>query len=123
MNPNDVTERVIAQARELQRKVGEAASQTAEQMKPLIQQSLATAGELQKTLSEHAQKSASINQEYANRALGHLSELMKLGAEAMRANADQARQMTQAMVDQARKTYETTNTAAGKPSSGTDADR
>jgi methyl-accepting chemotaxis protein len=111
MNPNDLTERLVAQARELQNKVAEAANQSAEQMKPFIERSMRTAGELQKTLAEHAQRSAALNQEYANRALGHLSELMKIGSEAMRANADQARAMTQSMVEQAQKTYESTNNA------------
>ena len=112
MNPNDVAERVMAQARELQSTVAKATTQAAEQMKPLIQQSLDTAGQLQKTLAEHASRSASLNQEYANKALGHISELMKIGSEAMRANAYQARQMTQAMMDHARKTTENATSAA-----------
>ena len=113
MNPSDLTERIMSQARELQNKVSQAASQSAEQMKPFIEQSMNTAGELQKTLAEHASKSATLNQEYTNRALGHLSELMKLGSEAMRANAEQARLMAQDMVDHARRAYES-STAASK---------
>ncbi|MGH7714614.1 MAG: hypothetical protein ACREML_01335 [Vulcanimicrobiaceae bacterium] len=114
MNPSDLTERIMAQARDLQNKMSQAATQSAEQMKPLIEQSMNTAGELQKTLAEHASKSAAINQEYANRALGHLSELMKVGSEAMRANADQARAMAKDMVEQARRTYESTSAASGR---------
>jgi hypothetical protein len=106
VNPSDLTERLMAQARELQNKVAQAAGQSAEQMRPFIEQSMNAAGELQKTLSEHASKSASLNQEYTNRALGHLSELMKIGSEAMRANAEQARSMAQDMVDHARRAYE-----------------
>jgi len=113
VNPSDLTERIMSQARELQNKVSQAASQSAEQMKPFIEQSMNTAGELQKTLAEHASKSATLNQEYTNRALGHLSELMKLGSEAMRANAEQARLMAQDMVDHARRAYES-STAASK---------
>ena len=119
MNPSDLTERLVTQARELQNKVSEAASQSAEQMKPFIERSMSTAGELQKTLAEHAQRSAALNQEYANRALGHLSELMKIGSEAMRANADQARTMAKSMVEQAQKTYESTNNAARTTPRGT----
>ncbi|HTX03236.1 MAG TPA: hypothetical protein VMD07_06110 [Candidatus Acidoferrales bacterium] len=106
MNPSDLTERIMSQARELQNRVSQAANQSAEQMKPYIEQSMNAAGELQKTLAEHASKSAALNQEYTNRAMGHLSELMKLGSEAMRANAEQARQMAHDMVDQARRAYE-----------------
>jgi len=112
MNPSDLTERIMSQARELQNRVSQAANQSAEQMKPYIEQSMNAAGELQKTLAEHASKSAALNQEYTNRAMGHLSELMKLGSEAMRANAEQARQMAQDMVSHARGAYE----AAGKES-------
>jgi polyhydroxyalkanoate synthesis regulator protein len=112
MNPTDLSERIMEQARELQAKAVQAAAQSAEQMKPYIEQSMKTAGELQKTLAEHAAKTASLNQEYANKALGHLSELLKIGSEALRANADQARTMAQTMVDQARKAYETTSSAA-----------
>ena len=116
MNPSDLTERLMAQARELQNKMAEAASKNAEQMRPYLQQSMATAGEMQRTLTEHAQKSAAINKEYADKALGHLSELMRIGAEAMRANADQARSMAQAMADHARHAYETTSAASGESS-------
>ena len=119
MNPSDLTERLVTQARELQNKVSEAAGQSAEQMKPFIERSMSTAGELQKTLAEHAQRSAALNQEYANRALGHLAELMKIGSEAMRANADQARTMAKSMVEQAQKTYESTNNAARTTPRGT----
>lgn len=113
MNPNDVADRILSQARELQNTVTKAVSQSTEQMKPLIQQSLNAAQALQQTLSEHAKESASLNQEYANKALGHISELMKIGAEALRANAEQARNMTQAMMDQARKTTEDARNATG----------
>lgn len=112
MNPSDLTERIMAQARDLQNKVSQAASQSAEQMKPFIEQSMSTAGELQKTLAEHASKTAAINQEYTNRALGHVSELMKIGSEAMRANAEQARKMAQDMLDQARHAYESASAAS-----------
>jgi hypothetical protein len=111
MNPNDLSDRILSQARELQNTVTKAVSQSSEQMKPLIQQSLNHAQALQKTLSEHAKESAALNQEYANKALGHISELMKIGAEALRANAEQARTMTQAMMDHARKTTEDAKSA------------
>jgi len=112
MNPSDLTERLMTQARELQNKVSQAAAQSADQMRPYIEQSMATATQLQRTLAEHASKSAELNKEYADKALGHLSELMRLGSEAMRANAEQTRKMAQAMVDEARRAYDTTSTAA-----------
>lgn len=116
MNPSELTERLMAQARELQSKMTEAASKNAEQVRPYLEQSMATASAMQKTLTEHAQKSAALNKDYADKALGHLSELMRLGAEALRANAEQARTMTQAMADHARRAYETTSAASGESS-------
>ena len=111
MNPNDMSERIMAQARDLQNAVSQAASQTAEQMKPLIAKSMENAQVLQQTLAEHAKQSASINQEYANRALGHISELMKIGAEALKANAEQTRQMVQTMMSASQKTVDSATTA------------
>jgi methyl-accepting chemotaxis protein len=112
MNPSDLTERLMAQARDLQSKVTQAATQSAEQMRPYIEQSMTTAAQLQKTLQEHATKSAELNKDYADRALGHLSELMRIGSEAMRANADQTRKMAQSMIDEAQRAYDTTNAAS-----------
>src|ERR1700730_11378968 len=114
MNPNEISDRVLEQARKLQKTMADAAAQTSEQMKPMIEQSLKNAQELQKTLSEQAAKSASLNQEYANKALGHLSELMKLGADALKANAEQTRTLAQTMMDTTRKTVESATTAASK---------
>ncbi|MGH7661041.1 MAG: hypothetical protein ACRENA_09045 [Vulcanimicrobiaceae bacterium] len=112
MNPSDLTERLMEQARDLQNKVSQAASQSAEQMRPYIEQSMTTAAALQKTLSEHATKSAELNKDYADRALGHLSELLRIGSEAMRANAEQTRRMAQSMVDEAQRAYDTTSAAS-----------
>jgi DNA anti-recombination protein RmuC len=112
MNPSDLTDRLMAQARELQAKVSQAATQSAEQMRPYIEQSMTTAAQLQKTLQEHAARSAELNKEYADRALGHVSELLRIGSEAMRANAEQTRKMAQAMVDEAQRAYETTDAAS-----------
>lgn len=113
MNQNEIAERVLAQARQLQKTVADAVNQSAEQMKPLLRESMNNAQELQKTLSEHAAQATSQGQDQANRALGHLSEFMKIGADAMRANAEQARAMTQTLVDHTRKTVESAMNAAG----------
>jgi hypothetical protein len=58
MDFNDAMERALAQAREIQRQVGEATTNAAEQMKPHLEQSLESARELQKTLAKHAENSS-----------------------------------------------------------------
>ena len=115
MNQNEIADRVLAQARQLQKSVSDAMNQSAEQMKPLLRESLDNAQDLHKTLSEHAAAATAQTQEQTNRALGHLSEFMKIGADAMRANAEQARSMSQTLMDQTRKTVESAMNAAGGP--------
>lgn len=113
MNQNDIAERALAQARELQNTVSKAVNQSAEQMKPLIQESLNNAQALQKTLSEHAAVASAQAQEQTNKALGHLSEFLKIGSDALKASAEQTRQMAQTMMDQSKKTMESTAAASG----------
>lgn len=113
MNQNDIAERALAQARELQNTVSKAVNQSAEQMKPLIKQSLDNAQALQKTLSEHATVASAQAQEQTKNALGHLSEFMKIGSDALKASAEQTRQMAQTMMDQSKKTMESTTAATG----------
>ena len=115
MNPNEIADRVLAQARALQKTVADAVNQSADQMKPLLKESLDNAQELHKTLTEHAAAATAQTQEQANRALGHVSELMKIGADVMRANAEQARGMTKTMLEQTQKTVESAMRAAGGP--------
>lgn len=103
MNTNDVIERALASARELQRAMGDAASKSAEQMKPVIEQQLKTAQELQATLGKHVQESGAIAHEQSKRALGYLQEFIRIGSEAAKSSAAQARDYAAQMAEQSRK--------------------
>ncbi|MBV8151764.1 MAG: hypothetical protein JO036_11395 [Candidatus Eremiobacteraeota bacterium] len=114
MSSNEIIDRALTQARNLQKTIGDAVNQTTEQMKPLIQQSLSQAQDLQKTLNEHTVKASGTAQEAATKALGHLAEFMRLGSEALRASSDQTRQMAERMAEQSRKTAADAAQSMGK---------
>ena len=114
MDTNQMIDRALTQARNLQKTIGDAVNQTAEQMKPLIQQSLNQAQDLQKTLNDHTVQASGTAQEAATKALGHLAEFMRLGSEALRSGSEQTRQMAQRMAEQSRKTAENAAQAMGK---------
>ena len=103
MNSNEMIERALSSARELQRTMGDAASKTADQMKPLIEQSVKNAQDLQAAIADHAQKSGAIAQEHSKVAMGHLQEFIRIGSEAARASAEQARGYATQMAEQSRK--------------------
>lgn len=111
---NELIERALRQAREMQKNIGDAVNKQREAMTPLIAESLKNAQELQNTLSKHAQESAGITQEQTQRALGHLQKFMRIGADAMRASADQMRTQVQQMMDQSKEAAESTAEAVGK---------
>jgi hypothetical protein len=106
MNSNDMIERALTSARELQRAMGDAASKNAEQMKPLIEQGLKNAQDLQATLAKHAQESGALAQEQSKVAMGHLQEVIRIGSEAAKATAAQARDYATQMAEQSRKAAE-----------------
>lgn len=116
MNSNEMIERALSSARELQRAMGDAATKNAEQMKPLIEQSLKNAAELQATLTKHAQESGSIAQEQSKRAMGYLQEFIRIGTEAAKASAAQTREYATQMAEQSRKAAESVAAAMGKKS-------
>lgn len=103
MNTNDVIERALASARQLQRAMGDAASRSAEQMKPVIEQQLKTAQELQVTLGKHVQETSTIAQDQSKKAMGHLQEFIRIGTEAAKSSAAQARDYATQMAEQSRK--------------------
>lgn len=116
MSFNDALERALAQAREVQRQISEAASGAAEQAKPHIQKSLDDAKELQATLSKHAEESGDLAAKQAQTTLGHLSDFIRLGTEALRESAEQTRATTAKLVEQSRKVVEAA--AAGATGKG-----
>ena len=111
---NDFVDKALKQAREMQKNIGEAVNKHSESMEPLLKESMKNAQELQSTLTKHAQESATITQEQTQRALGHLQNFMRLGADAMRAQGEQARAQMQQMMDQSKKAAESTAEAVGK---------
>ena len=110
---NDAVKRALEQAREMQKKIGDAVNRQHEEMKPLIEQSVKNAQDLQVTLSKHAQDSSALTQEQTQRALGHLQNFMRIGADAMKASAEQARSHVQQMMDQSKAAAESTAEAVG----------
>jgi uncharacterized protein with von Willebrand factor type A (vWA) domain len=106
MNSNEMVERALASARELQRAMGDALSKNVEQMKPVIEQALKNAQALQTTLTKHAQDAGVLNQEQAKQALGHLQEFVRIGSEAAKASVAQARDYASQMAEQSRKAAE-----------------
>jgi DNA anti-recombination protein RmuC len=114
MNFNDAMERALAQAREIQRQVGEATANAAEQLKPHLEQSLETARELQQTLAKHAEESSEIAAKQTRTTLGALSEFMKMGNDAMRESAEQSRATAMKMVEESRKLVESVAATVGK---------
>jgi len=111
---NELIEKALKQAREMQKNIGEAVNKQREAMTPLVEESLKNAQELQKTLNKHAQESASITSEQTQRAMGHLQKFMRIGADAMRSSADQMRSQVKEMMDQSQAAAKSTAEAVGK---------
>ncbi len=116
MNNNEIIDKALKNAREMQRSIGDAAAKQRENMAPLIEQSMKNAQELQATLSKHAQETTALSQEQTQRALGHLQNFMRIGAQAMHATAEQARAQVEQMMEQSKKAAESTAQAVGKDS-------
>ena len=114
MNFNDVMEKALAQAREMQRQAGAAVNESAEAMKPHIEKSLADARTLQQTLSRHATDSGGMAAEQTQSAIGHLNDFIRLGSEAMRESAEQTRQTAQKMAEQSRMVIESMSAAMNR---------
>lgn len=114
MNVNETLDRMLAQAREIQRTTAEAATKTAENMQPLLKESVKNAQELQTTLSKHAVESSALASQQTQKALGHLGEFVKFGSEAMRQSAEQARTTAAKMVEQSREVVESMRAAKEK---------
>jgi uncharacterized protein YukE len=114
MNPNDLVDRALTQARELQKTVAAAVNDTTDKLHPILQESMRNAADLQQTLAEHATQTTAVAQEQTNRAMGHLAEFMKIGADALRSSGDHMREASMRMMDQTRKTIEHATSAMGK---------
>jgi len=109
---NEIMEKALAHAREMQRSMNEAMNKSAEQMKPFLSESLKNARELQSTLSKHATESSAIASQQAQTAIGHLNEFIKMGSDAMRESAEQTRATAEKMMEHSRKAVEAANAAA-----------
>ncbi|MBC5809967.1 MAG: hypothetical protein GIW95_03805 [Candidatus Eremiobacteraeota bacterium] len=108
MDWNETLEKTLAQARDLQRQMNEAANKAAEDMKPHLERSLKQAQDLQATLSKHATESSAMASQQSQVAMGHLNEFIRVGNQAMRESAEQTRATAQKMTDQAQKVVDAT---------------
>jgi hypothetical protein len=111
MNFNERLEKALAQAREMQRTVGEAMLKANDQLQPMIAESVKQAAELQSTLAKHAAESGAIAQQQTKVAMEHVGEYIKVGSDALRQSAAQARESAQQMAEQSRKVMEATTAA------------
>jgi phage-related minor tail protein len=118
MDFNERLEKALASARDLQRTVGEALSKANDQFQPLLQESVRHAQDLHSTLSKHAVESGAIAQQQTQVAMGHVNDYIKVGSEALRQSADQARDAAQKMAEQAKKVVDSTTAAMSKPPDG-----
>ena len=114
MNFNDLLDRALTQAREMQRQAGEAAAQAAEQMKPHIEQSLQNAREVQEKLSRHAKESGDVAAAQTQSALGYVSEFIAMGSDALRESVEQTRETAMKMAEQSKKVVDQVAAAADR---------
>ncbi len=114
MSWNETMERVLAQSRELQRQMTEAANKAVEEMKPQLQESLRKAQELQAILSRHATESSALGAEQAKEASRHLNDFIQMGSEALRQSAEQTRATAQKMSEHAQAVVDAASRAMGK---------
>ena len=107
-------DRALAQARELQKTVNEAATKAADQMKPLLKESIDNAQRMQQSLSEHAAETSKLAADQTRVMMEHLGTFVKMGSEVMRESADQTRATAEKMLEESRKIYEAALSAAGR---------
>jgi hypothetical protein len=103
MSWNELLNRTLTQARELQHAAAEAVNRTTEDLKPHVEQSIKQAQALQETLAHHAAESGAATAEQTQAMVGHLGEYMRMGQEAMRESAEKARAAAVGMTEQAKK--------------------
>ena len=118
MNFNDRFEKALAQARELQRTVGEALLKANDQLHPLVQESVKQAQDLQTTLSKHAAETGAIAQKQTQTAMEYLNQYIRTGSEALRQSAEQARGTVQQMAEQSRRVADAATNAMKQPPGG-----
>jgi hypothetical protein len=109
-----VLDRILEQARELQKTITAAANDAGEQMKPHVEQSLVRARELEATLRRQAAEQSEVASKGAEVARTHLNEFIRIGSEALRESAELTRQTTMKMVDQSKKIVDAANAATSK---------
>ncbi len=114
MNFNDAMERALTQAREMQRQMGDAVNQAAEELKPRVERSLRDARELQNTLSRQVAESSETAASQTQSALGHLNDFIRMGGEAMRESAEQTRATAVKMVEESRKVVDSVSEAVNR---------
>lgn len=115
MNLNDMLDQALMQARDMQRQMGEAVTQAAEQMKPQIEQTIGKARELQEKLSRHATETGEVAASQTVSARGYVNDFIRMGTDAMRESAEQARATALKMAEQSRKIVEAMSVTSERP--------
>lgn len=113
---NDSLERLLAQARELQKTTQEAVGKAAEQAQPMLKDSLEKAHALQETLTKHAMESTAIASTHTQKAIEHLGEFVKVGMEVTRHSAEQAQANAAKLAEHSREVAESLQNAINKKS-------
>jgi len=114
VNNNEIIDKALAQARQMQRTMNEAMTRAGEQMTPLLEESLKNARELQNTLQAHAAETSAVAQQQAHTAIDHLQRFLKVGTEVVKQSADQARAQTETLLQHQRNAIDSAMAALGK---------
>jgi methyl-accepting chemotaxis protein len=117
-NWNEAVQQLLAQGRDFQSQLSDALNKTAEDLKPHLQATLQQAQELQATLGKHALQTSDLASQQAQTAVGHLNDFVKIGAQAVKESADQARVTAAEMAERARRIVEAAAAAAAEPPTG-----
>ena len=111
-------DQVCTQTREMQRAVTKAASETAQHMQPLLQESLRGTQELCAASYRHFMESNTILSEHAREQFRQMIEnqadLLKLGSELLLQSVEQARTAADRNAEQARQTADTVRAVSEK---------
>jgi len=115
MDFNEQMDKTLAQARELQKQMFDAANQASGDMKPLLVAGLRKAQELQKIFNRHATESSAMAAQQAQTASQHLKDMISMGSDAMRQSAEQTRATAQKMAEHAQAVVDAASKAAKPP--------
>jgi DNA anti-recombination protein RmuC len=115
MNFNEQMAKALAQARELQQQMFDAANQAGGDLKPQLAETLRKAQELQKIFNRHATESSAMAAQHAKDASQHLNDMISMGSDAMHQSGEETRATAQKMAEHAQAVVDAAAGAMPKP--------